>query len=57
MKKLYLVSNTVTVTEETQVEAKSYEEAVDIYFYQAVESQMKLMLMVGIGNVLITLMN
>ena len=30
MKKLYMFSNTVTVTEETQVEAKSYEEAVDI---------------------------
>ena len=31
MKKLYMFSNTVTVTEETQVEAKSYEEAVDIF--------------------------
>ena len=31
MKKLYMFSNTVTVTEETQVEAKSYAEAVDIF--------------------------
>ena len=31
MKKLYMFSNTVLITEETQVEAKSYDEAVDIF--------------------------
>jgi len=31
MKKLYIFSNAVSVTEETQVEAKSYDEAVDIF--------------------------
>ena len=31
MKKLYMFNNHVTVTEETQVEAESYEEAVDIF--------------------------
>ena len=32
MKKLYMFSNTVTVTEETQVEAKSFAVAVDIFY-------------------------
>jgi len=31
MKKLYTFSNTVLITEETTVEAKSYDEAVDIF--------------------------
>jgi len=31
MKKLYMFSQAVTVTEETQVEAKSYDEAVNIF--------------------------